>query len=292
MFFFCVMLGALWRLRDEGTRHTWALPGRSLLSSNIHACTVESQESRGAAARPQPTVTYALDLWPQQWILTQSQHCGKATVRCFLVVKIWCAREQLTLETNVLPRSNSHQPQSLGVGCVRVHVWNHRGKPALARQDKRVGMSSRHGHLPRLGFLWLSSTRSPKASWGGMHCFGFTTLRSHSNPQGSWNSNWAGSWMQELMQSPWRITAYWPASFPRLDLIYYMLRTTYTGVVPPVVGWTFSHRSLIKQTSYRLAYKPIIKTFPKLKLLLPDNSGLCQVTETLASKGPDKVMEQ
>lgn len=98
--------------------------------------------------------------------------------------------------------------------------------------------------------------------------------------------------MQELMQSPWRITAYWPASFPWLDLIYYMLRTTYTGVVPPVVGWTFSHRSLIKQTSYRLAYKPIIKTFPKLKLLLPDNSGLCQVTKTLASKGPDKVTEQ
>lgn len=32
--------------------------------------------------------------------------------RCFSVVKIWCAREQLTSETNVLPRHNSHQPHT------------------------------------------------------------------------------------------------------------------------------------------------------------------------------------
>lgn len=59
------------------------------------------------------------------------------------------------------------------------------------------------------------------------------------------NSNRAGTWKQELTQSPWRSAAY-PACF-------LTEARTCPGMAPPTVGWDFPRQSLIRKIPRRVA---------------------------------------
>ena len=61
-------------------------------------------------------------------------------------------------------------------------------------------------------------------------------------------------WRQELMQRPWRGTAYWLAPHDLFILLSIESRTTSPGMAPPTMDWALPHQSLIKKTPYRTAY--------------------------------------
>ena len=60
------------------------------------------------------------------------------------------------------------------------------------------------------------------------------------------NSNRAGNWKQELMQSPWRVllTGLFPMACSACFLIE--LRTISAGMAPHTAVWVLSHQSLTK----------------------------------------------
>ena len=47
------------------------------------------------------------------------------------------------------------------------------------------------------------------------------------------NTTRAGSWRQELMQTPWREAAYWFASHGLLSQLSYRTQNTSPGMAPP-----------------------------------------------------------
>jgi hypothetical protein len=56
----------------------------------------------------------------------------------------------------------------------------------------------------------------------------------------NWNSHWAGTWRQKLMQRSWKGVTYWLASLGLLSLVSYRTQdyqhrddTTYNALVPP-----------------------------------------------------------
>jgi hypothetical protein len=73
-------------------------------------------------------------------------------------------------------------------------------------------------------------------------------------------SNRARTWMQKLMQRPWRDAAYWLAPYALLILSSYRTQDTIPGLAPLTMGWALPHQSLIKMSS-QLAYSLILWSY-------------------------------
>jgi hypothetical protein len=70
------------------------------------------------------------------------------------------------------------------------------------------------------------------------------------------NSNRAGSWRQELMRRPWRVLLAGLLSC-LLGLLSYRTQNHQPKATPTTIGWALPYQSLIKKTTYTLAYSLI-----------------------------------
>ena len=110
---------------------------------------------------------------------------------------------------------------------------------------------------------------------GGKGLFGLHLhIAVHHQRKSGQKRNRAGTWRKELMQRPWRDVAYWIAPHGLLSLLSYRIQdhqprngTTYNGLGPPLL---ITNREDTIQLDYIVA-------FPQPRLLLSDDSSLCQV---------------
>jgi hypothetical protein len=93
------------------------------------------------------------------------------------------------------------------------------------------------------------------------------------------NSNRAGTWRQELMQTPWRDAAYWLASRGLHHVacsacFFIEPRTTCPGMGPLTIGWAFPCWSLIEKKFYSWILWRHLFNWGSF---LSGDSSLCQV---------------
>jgi hypothetical protein len=83
----------------------------------------------------------------------------------------------------------------------------------------------------------------------------YTSISLFTN-EGSWgrNSNNAGTWRQELMQTPWRVLLIGLLFLACLACFLIGSRTTSLEMPQPTMVWAFPHQSVIKEMSYGLFY--------------------------------------
>lgn len=67
------------------------------------------------------------------------------------------------------------------------------------------------------------------------------------------------NWKQELMENPWRSTAYWLVPHSFLSLLSYKTQNHQSRMALPTVDWALPRQSLTKKMPYMLGCSPIIR---------------------------------
>lgn len=90
------------------------------------------------------------------------------------------------------------------------------------------------------------------------------------------NTYRAGIWIQELVQRPQRGMVSLIGLLPITCSVCFLIetRSTSPGLVPPTMGWTLPHQSLIKKMFYP---KMLWRNFLNWGSFFSNNSSLCQV---------------
>jgi hypothetical protein len=95
--------------------------------------------------------------------------------------------------------------------------------------------------------------------------------------EGSQNEEfWVGTWRQELMQRPWRSSAYWLAACGLLSLFSITLRTNSPGVAPHKVSY-------IDHQSRKCPTGQLTRGTSSTEMSPPYDSSLCQANRKLTS---------